>query len=151
MPSHTSTGIICLLKSTRVGKWSSRVWIFPYTSVYTRPLSDCKDTTGCKVIRIGTKLGSFSYRISLCLIVKFHNCICLLSWRAIFNIPACITAGNHTIITSQRTQTSHMATPQFHSSKQLNLDVFQYLFFHIIETHNLYWFTKIYIYQYTKP
>ncbi|GFT99080.1 WD repeat-containing protein WRAP73 [Trichonephila clavipes] len=38
-------------------------------------------------MRIGTKLGSFAYHITLYLFAKFRDCTLLPSWVAIFNVP----------------------------------------------------------------
>ena len=55
-----------------------------------RSLPDCSATTGCTVMCIVTKLGSFAYHIFFFLSSKFRDCIFFPSWGAIFNIPECI-------------------------------------------------------------
>ena len=47
-----------------------------------RSLPDCSATTGCTLICIVTKLGSFAYHIFFFLFAKFRDCIFFPSWGA---------------------------------------------------------------------
>ncbi|GBM51952.1 hypothetical protein AVEN_194249-1 [Araneus ventricosus] len=82
-------GILCLLKSSS----SRNVIVTFYESSTMRqfiqgPLPDFSATAGCVVMRIGTKLGSFAYRILLHLFAKFHDCTFLLG--ALFSMYLCV-------------------------------------------------------------
>ena len=55
-----------------------------------RSLPDCSATTGCTVMCIVTKLRSFANHIFFFLSEKFHDCIFIPFWGAIFSVPECI-------------------------------------------------------------
>ena len=57
-----------------------------------RSLPDCSATTGCTVMCIVAKLGSFAYHIFFFLSAKFRDCIFFPSRGIIFNVPECILA-----------------------------------------------------------
>ena len=52
-------------------------------------LPGCSATTGCTVMRIVIKLGSFAYHIFFFLSANFRDCIFFPSWGVNFNVPEC--------------------------------------------------------------